>query len=165
MCTLKLTFAHASLLLYRPFVLYSIGQDHDHHPSQKMPQWIQNCQSRSIDAAKVVVQEYRSPHRRGLFSRVFWLVNYVQFAALGTMYLHCYLVPNNSDVRVIAEDAMAGFHVGVEGDLVGEKYLEIVKEIRQMPTRSDAPRTNDPSAAHTFETAVPLHQFGEDNDP
>ncbi|OQV11028.1 Fungal specific transcription factor domain-containing protein [Cladophialophora immunda] len=130
MCTLKLTFTHTQLLLYRPFILYSIGSSQVTSP--QFDQWIRHCYKRSIDAAKVTVAECRHLYKEGLMTRAFWLVNYVQFAAIGTLYMYSILWPDDSQVRQVAEEAMSEFPVGVEGDLLGQRYLEVLKELREI---------------------------------
>ncbi|KAL0934746.1 fungal specific transcription factor domain protein [Colletotrichum truncatum] len=133
-CTLKLMFAHASLLLYRPFILYSM--DSAAEASSRLEQWVKRSHDKSISAAKVVVNECRYLCQRGLFSRVFWLVNYMQFAAVGTLYMYSHLWPEATHVRDTAEEAMAEFPVGVEGDLVGQRYVEILGELRDVTAKS-----------------------------
>ncbi|KAI8263722.1 fungal specific transcription factor domain protein [Colletotrichum sp. SAR11_239] len=125
-CTLKLMFAHASLLLYRPFILYSM--DPATGSVSRLEQWVKRCHDKSIEAARVVVNECRYLCQRGLFSRAFWLVNYMQFAALGTLYMYSHLWPEATHVRETAEEAMAEFPVGVQGDLVGQRFEDIKKE-------------------------------------
>ncbi|KAI8313844.1 hypothetical protein K4K61_006470 [Colletotrichum sp. SAR11_59] len=122
-CTLKLMFAHASLLLYRPFILYSM--DPATGAVSRLEQWVKRCHDKSIEAARVVVNECRYLCQRGLFSRAFWLVNYMQFAALGTLYMYSHLWPEAMHVRETAEEAMAEFPVGVQGDLVGQHAPDI----------------------------------------
>jgi hypothetical protein len=80
----------------------------------------------------MVVSECRYLFDRGLFSRIFWLVNYAQFAAVGTLYMYSYLWPTSPGIRDVADEAMAEFPVGVEGDLVGQRYLEILKELQEV---------------------------------
>ncbi|BCS26908.1 fungal specific transcription factor domain-containing protein [Aspergillus puulaauensis] len=130
MCTLKLTFAHTSLLLYRPFMLYSIRANaqipHD------LEVWLGKCGDLSVEAANVVVAECQYLYERGLFSRVFWFVNYAQFAAIGTLYMHSCLWPDPRNVREVADNALAQFPVGVDGDLIGQRYLEILKELQEL---------------------------------
>ncbi|KAF9876938.1 fungal specific transcription factor domain protein [Colletotrichum karsti] len=135
-CTLKLMFAHASLLLYRPFMLYSM--DPSTSAISRLEQWVKRCHDKSIEAAKMVVNECQYLCQRGLFSRVFWLVNYMQFAAVGTLYMYSHLWPEATHVRDTAEDAMAEFPVGVEGDLVGQRYVEILSELREITAKSTA---------------------------
>lgn len=124
MCTLKLAFAHASLLLYRPFILYSM-QTTFRRPSYP-EDWVKRCHDKSIAAANMVVSECKYLYQRGLFTRAFWLVNYLQFAAIGTLYMYSHLLPGASHVREVAEEARAQFPVGVEGDLVGQRYVEML---------------------------------------
>lgn len=130
MCTLKLTFAHTSLLLYRPFMLYSIRANaqipHD------LEVWFRKCGDHSVEAANLVVTECQYLYERGLFSRVFWFVNYAQFAAIGTLYMHSCLWQDPHNVREVADNALAQFPVGVEGDLIGQRYLEILKELQEL---------------------------------
>lgn len=133
-CTLKLMFAHASLLLYRPFILYSM--DPTTGAVSRLKQWVKRCHDKSIEAAREVVNECRYLCQRGLFSRVFWLVNYMQFAALGTLYMYSHLWPEATHVRATAEEAMAEFPVGVQGDLVGQRYVEILNELREVTART-----------------------------
>ncbi|KAF4826956.1 putative transporter [Colletotrichum tropicale] len=133
-CTLKLMFAHASLLLYRPFILYSM--DPATGSVSRLEQWVKKCHDKSIEAARVVVNECRYLCQRGLFSRAFWLVNYMQFAALGTLYMYSHLWPEATHVRETAEEAMAEFPVGVQGDLVGQRYVEILNELREVTAKT-----------------------------
>ncbi|KAF3810495.1 Thiamine repressible regulatory protein thi1 [Colletotrichum gloeosporioides] len=133
-CTLKLMFAHASLLLYRPFILYSM--DPATGAVSRLEQWVKRCHDKSIEAARVVVNECRYLCQRGLFSRAFWLVNYMQFAALGTLYMYSHLWPEATHVRETAEEAMAEFPVGVQGDLVGQRYVEILSELREVTAKT-----------------------------
>ncbi|KAF4879213.1 putative transporter [Colletotrichum siamense] len=133
-CTLKLMFAHASLLLYRPFILYSM--DPATGAVSRLEQWVKRCHDKSIEAARVVVNECRYLCQRGLFSRAFWLVNYMQFAALGTLYMYSHLWPEATHVRETAEEAMAEFPVGVQGDLVGQRYVEILNELREVTAKT-----------------------------
>ncbi|KAJ3961508.1 hypothetical protein N0V92_001781 [Colletotrichum tropicale] len=133
-CTLKLMFAHASLLLYRPFILYSM--DPATGSVSRLEQWVKRCHDKSIEAARVVVNECRYLCQRGLFSRAFWLVNYMQFAALGTLYMYSHLWPEATHVRETAEEAMAEFPVGVQGDLVGQRYVEILNELREVTAKT-----------------------------
>lgn len=135
-CTLKLMFAHASLLLYRPFILYSM--DSNSAGVSRLEQWVKRCHDKSIEAAKMVVTECRYLCQRGLFSRVFWLVNYMQFAALGTLYMYSHLWPDARSVRETAEEAMAEFPVGVEGDLVGQRYVEVLTELQEITAKDPA---------------------------
>ncbi|KAM0434073.1 hypothetical protein ACHAPT_004018 [Fusarium lateritium] len=76
----------------------------------------------------MVVSECKYLYQRGLFTRAFWMANYVQFAAVGTLYMYCHLWPGASSraVREVAEEARAQFPVGVEGDLVGQRYVEML---------------------------------------
>ncbi|KAE8358710.1 hypothetical protein BDV27DRAFT_169234 [Aspergillus caelatus] len=103
LCTLKLVYSHTRLLLYRPFILYSIQQNAD----------TQDTPDLTIEAAYSIVDECRSLQNRGLFSRRFWLVNYTQFAAIGTLYMYS-----------IADEALTQFPVGVEGDLLQKVTLQ-----------------------------------------
>lgn len=130
MCTLKLTFAHTSLLLYRPFMLYSIRANAQ--IPDDLEAWFRKCGDLSVEAANVVVAECQYLYERGLFSRVFWFVNYAQFAAIGTLYMHSCLWPDPRNVREVADNALAQFPVGVEGDLIGQRYLEILKELQEL---------------------------------
>ncbi|CAH0031064.1 unnamed protein product, partial [Clonostachys rhizophaga] len=124
-CTLKLTFSHASLLLYRPFILYSLEASVEKAPS--LQGWIKRCHDRSIDAANTIVAECKYLAQRGLFSRVFYLVTYLQFAAIGTLFMYCHLWPNASEARETAEEARMAFPSGVEGDLVGQRLVATLK--------------------------------------
>ncbi|KAJ0321422.1 hypothetical protein Brms1b_002783 [Colletotrichum noveboracense] len=161
-CTLKLMFAHASLLLYRPFILYSM--DPATGVVSRLEQWVKRCHDKSIEAARVVVNECRYLCQRGLFSRAFWLVNYMQFAALGTLYMYSHLWPEATHVRETAEEAMAEFPVGVQGDLVGQRYVEILNELREVTARTTSTGMDMLASACTvdempaFET--PLMDFG-----
>ena len=132
MCTLKLMFAHANLLLYRPFILNAIG---GMEQSLERDQWVRRCHKKSIEAANTVVSECRYLSQRGLFSRVFWLVNYMQFASIGTLLIYSYLWPEDTTARRTAEEAMDQFPIGIEGDLVGQRYLETLKELREITAR------------------------------
>ncbi|KAF2175850.1 hypothetical protein K469DRAFT_763342 [Zopfia rhizophila CBS 207.26] len=115
-----------TLLLYRPFILYSMGSNPERQ--SRVEQWIKRCHGKSIEAANMVVSECRYLYQRGLFSGVFWMVNYVQFAAVGTLYMYSHLCPEAAHVRGIAEEAMAQFPIGVDGDLVGQRYVEILNK-------------------------------------
>ncbi|CAH0050452.1 unnamed protein product [Clonostachys solani] len=129
-CTLKLTFSHASLLLYRPFILYSLEASVDDAPN--FQGWIKRCHDKSIDAANTIVAEGKYLAQRGLFSRVFYLVTYLQFAAIGTLFMYCHLWPNASEARNTAEEARMAFPSGVEGDLVGQRYVEVLNELSKL---------------------------------
>ncbi|RSL50711.1 hypothetical protein CEP54_011774 [Fusarium duplospermum] len=124
MCTLKLAFSHASLLLHRPFILYSM-ETTLRKPSY-LEDWVKRCHDKSIAAANMVVSECKYLYQRGLFTRAFWMVNYVQFAAVGTLYMYSHLWPGASHVREVAEEARVQFPVGVEGDPVGQRYVEML---------------------------------------
>lgn len=132
MCSLKLLFAHTSMLLYRPFMLYSIRANARIPSSDSnLAPWFKHCGAQSAEAANMVVEECRSLFDRGLFSRLFWLVNYAQFAAIGTLYMYSCLWPDPPNaIRNVADEAMEQYSVGVEGDLVGQRYLEILKELQ-----------------------------------
>jgi hypothetical protein len=132
MCTLKLVFAHTNLLLYRPFLLYSIGPHADAQVTPKFVQWFSHCSYKSTEAACLITNECRSLFQRRLFSRRFWLVNYAQFAAIGTLYMYSSLRLNDPDIRAIADEALAQFPSGVEGDLVGQRYLHILRELQKV---------------------------------
>ncbi|KAM0549206.1 hypothetical protein ACHAPJ_009515 [Fusarium lateritium] len=138
MCTLKLSYAHASLLLYRPFILYSMEANAS--KISNLEEWVKKCHDKSIIAAKMVVTECDYLYQRGLFTRAFWMVNYVQFAAVGTLYMHSHLWPEATHIREVAEEARAQFPVGVEGDLVGQRYVEMLDELSKV-TSSPAPMT------------------------
>ncbi|KAL1837374.1 hypothetical protein VTK73DRAFT_4710 [Phialemonium thermophilum] len=160
MCTLKLMFAHASLLLYRPFILHAIDSSSSSSSASslsspsKRDRWVKECHDRAITAANTVVSECRYLAQRGLFSRVFWLVNYTQFAAIGTLFMYSYLWPENAGVRQTAERALDQFPAGIDGDLVGQRYLETLKELRDM--------TAAPSPAAAYQTLPqPTEQGGE----
>ncbi|CAK7238090.1 hypothetical protein SEUCBS140593_010317 [Sporothrix eucalyptigena] len=98
MCTLKLVFCLASLLLYRPFILYTIDAGiagstsasgaNQSNSSNELGRWIRHCHDKAIEAAQTVVAECKDLALRGWFSRAFWLVNYLQFAAVGTLYMY-----------------------------------------------------------------------------
>ncbi|RMJ19588.1 hypothetical protein BHE90_016929 [Fusarium euwallaceae] len=88
--------------------------------------WAKRCHDKSIAAANMVVSECKYLYQRGLFTRAFWMVNYVQFAAIGTHYMYSHLWPRASHVRKVAEEARAQFPVGAEGDLVGQRYVEML---------------------------------------
>lgn len=133
-CTLKLTFSHASLLLYRPFILYSLGASVEKAPN--LQGWIKRCHDKSIDAANTIVSECKYLAQRGLFSRVFYLVTYLQFAAIGTLFMYCHLWPNASEARNTAEEARMAFPSGVEGDLVGQRYVEVLNELSKLTSVS-----------------------------
>ncbi|KAI8714663.1 Fungal-trans domain-containing protein [Fusarium sp. LHS14.1] len=125
MCTLKLAFAQASLLLYRPFILYSM--ETTLRKTAYLEDWVKRCHDKSIAAANMVVSKCKYLHQRGLFTRALWLVNYMQFAAIGTLYMYSHLWPGASHVREVAEEARAQLPVGVEGDLVGQRYVEMLE--------------------------------------
>ncbi|RWA12862.1 hypothetical protein EKO27_g2237 [Xylaria grammica] len=129
MCTLKLMFAHASLLLYRPFILHAIDRTAEQTSSR---QWIKRCHDKAIEAAITVVSECSYLTQRGLFSRKFWLVTYMQFASIGTLLMYSYLWPEDTSVRKTAEEAMDSFPIGIGGDPVGQRYLATLKELREM---------------------------------
>ncbi|GAP89457.1 putative finger protein [Rosellinia necatrix] len=133
MCTLKLMSAHASLLLYRPFILHAINRNAEQTPNL---QWIKTCHEKCIEAAKTVVSECHYLSQRGLFSRTFWLVTYMQFASIGTLLTYSYLWPEDITARKTAEDAMAEFPAGIDGDPVGQRYLATLKELREMTVRA-----------------------------
>uniref|UniRef100_A0A8H7N3U9 Zn(2)-C6 fungal-type domain-containing protein n=1 Tax=Bionectria ochroleuca TaxID=29856 RepID=A0A8H7N3U9_BIOOC len=133
-CTLKLTFSHASLLLYRPFILYSLEASVEKAPN--LQGWIKRCHDKSIDAANTIVAECKYLAERGLFSRVFYLVTYLQFAAIGTLFMYCHLWPNASEARSTAEEARMAFPAGVEGDLVGQRYVEVLNELSKLTSVS-----------------------------
>lgn len=133
MCTLKLSQAHASLLLYRPFIIYSMGRERQR--ISELDQWVRHCHDESIKAAKTVVDECRTLSEQGRFTRAFWFVNYVQFAAIGTLYMYSHLWPEVGYVRDMAEEAMTNFPEGVEGDLVGQRYLQVLTELREITSR------------------------------
>ncbi|KAL4880355.1 fungal-specific transcription factor domain-containing protein [Aspergillus karnatakaensis] len=130
MCTLKLTSAHTSLLLFRPFLLYS-AQANPQIPDDLKP-WFAECSDQSVKAAQMVIKECQYLYDRGLVSRVFWFVNYVQFAAIGTLYMQSCLSSDQRDVRQTADSALAQFPIGVVGDLIGQRYLEILKELQSI---------------------------------
>ncbi|KAJ4288899.1 hypothetical protein N0V90_011240 [Kalmusia sp. IMI 367209] len=156
MCTLKLAFAHTSLLLYRPFIVYSIGANAE--KTSGLEDWIRRCHDKAIEAAKTVVSKCRYLCRHGLFSRVFWLVNYVQFAAIGTLYTYSHLWPDTDHIREIAEEAMTQFPIGVEGDPVGQRYLEILTELREITARPGA-KTVQPAPSFKEVPATEDFQF------
>lgn len=132
LCTLKLAFAHTTLLLYRPFLLYSMAPTSDSRKNSALEQWFTHCNDKSIVAAYLVVNECRSLYNRGLLSRRFWLVNYVQFAAIGTLYMYTSLRPDDAALRTVADEALAQFPVGVDGDYVGQRYLQILQELQKL---------------------------------
>lgn len=123
LCTLKLAFAHMSLLLYRPFLVHPDQWTTNIRATTGIAQWFDHCSDKSLEAANIVVAESHSLYERGLFSRRFWLVNYTQFAAIGTLYMYSSLRQNASGIRQVADEALAQFPVGVEGDHVGQRYL------------------------------------------
>lgn len=129
--TLKLTYAYANLLLYRPFVLHSIGSS-TNSTHMDFEQWVKRCHDESIAAADMIVSECQALHRRGLFSRTFWMHNYAQFTAIGTLYMYYHLWPDADHVWKVAEEARTHFPVGVEGDLVGQRYIEILNELSRI---------------------------------
>lgn len=131
LCTLKLFFVHTSLLLYRPFILHSINSSSRTSMSE-FDQWIKHCHDKSIEAAKLAVSECQYLSQRGMFSRAFWLVNYVQFAAVGTLFMYSQLWPQAKHVREIAVNALEEFPIGVDGDSVGQRYLQILTELRHI---------------------------------
>ncbi|RSL64123.1 hypothetical protein CEP53_004216 [Fusarium sp. AF-6] len=69
MCTLKLAFAHAILLLHRPFILYSM-ETTLRKPSY-LEDWVKRCHDKSIAAANMVVSDCEYLYQRGLFTRAF----------------------------------------------------------------------------------------------
>ncbi|RSL89026.1 hypothetical protein CEP51_001450 [Fusarium floridanum] len=69
MCTLKLAFAHASLLLHRPFILYSM--ETTLRKTSYLEDWVKRCHDKSIAAANMVVSECKYLYQRGLFTRAF----------------------------------------------------------------------------------------------
>lgn len=158
MCTLKLTFTHTQLLLYRPFILYSLGPRRSGN-SPQLELWIKHCYDKSIEGAKVTVAECRYLYSRGLLSRAFWLVNYVQFAAIGTLYMYSLLWRDAPQVREVADEAIAEFPIGVAGDLVWQRYLDMLKELREI-TGGQNGTTIDQVAASFGATGLPA--FGED---
>lgn len=95
-------------------------------------QWIKHCHDKSIEAAKLAVSECQYLSQRGMFSRAFWLVNYVQFAAVGTLFMYSQLWPQAKHVREIAVNALEEFPIGVDGDSVGQRYLQILTELRHI---------------------------------
>ncbi|KAI0474426.1 hypothetical protein F4859DRAFT_92931 [Xylaria cf. heliscus] len=129
MCTLKLMFAHANLLLYRPFILHAIDKSAEQTSKR---QWIKRCHEKSIEAANTVVSECTYLSQRGLFSREFWLVTYMQFASIGTLLMYSYLWPEDITVRRTAEEAINEFPIGIDGDPVGQRYLATLKELREI---------------------------------
>ena len=151
MCTLKLTFAHASLLLYRPFILYWLASD-SREQLARLEQWVLRCHEKSIEMARMIVAECNYLYQRGLFSRAFWMVNYVQFAAIGTIYMCSHLWPNaSSRMRAIADEAMIQFPVGVDGDAVGQRYLNVLRDFQEITRKSSLPSGLDqcnPGADH-----------------
>ncbi|KAI1311140.1 fungal-specific transcription factor domain-containing protein [Xylaria venustula] len=151
MCTLKLMFAHASLLLYRPFILHAIYRTAVQTSSR---QWIRRCHEKAIDAANTVVSECSYLTQRGLFSRKFWLVTYMQFASIGTLLTYSYLWPEDVSVRKTAEEAMGSFPIGIEGDPVGQRYLATLKELREMTVRAQ----NNSSYMNISSFDVPAEQ-------
>ncbi|KAI0442407.1 fungal-specific transcription factor domain-containing protein [Xylaria telfairii] len=150
MCTLKLMFAHASLLLYRPFILHAI----DKKASQtSKSQWIKRCHEKSIEAANTVVSECSYLSNRGLFSREFWLVTYMQFASIGTLLMYSYLWPEDTSVRRTAEEAINEFPAGIDGDPVGQRYLATLKELREITA---GPQTSLFISDSLFDTSTGL---------
>ncbi|KPM36781.1 hypothetical protein AK830_g9787 [Neonectria ditissima] len=130
MCTLKLMFAHTSLLLYRPFILYSIERGPGQQTS--LEQWVKRCHDKAIEVAIMVVSECRYLLQQGLFSRVFWMVNYVQFAFIGTLFMYSHIWPEAAHVRDVAQGALDEFSIGVEGDSLGQRYVEVLTELRDI---------------------------------
>ena len=130
--TLKLTYAYANLLLYRPFILHSMESSASVGMNARLCQWVKRCHDQSLTAANMIVCECSALHKRGLFSKTFWMVNYCQFAALGTLYTYCLLWPNAYHVREVAEEARAQFPAGVQDDLVGRRYIEILNELSRI---------------------------------
>lgn len=137
MCTLKLTFAHASLLLYRPFIMYWLGSENREDLASL--DWIRRCQEKSIEVARIVVSECDHLDHRGLFTRAFWMVNYMQFAAIGTIYMCSHLWPHVSRMRDIADEAMVRFPVGVDGDAVGQRYLNVLRDFQEITKNHSSP--------------------------
>ncbi|KAE8308235.1 fungal-specific transcription factor domain-containing protein [Aspergillus transmontanensis] len=142
LCTLKLIYSHTRLLLYRPFILYCIQQNGDAQDTPDLAQWFTHCSDKSIEAAYSIVDECRSLQNRGLFSRRFWLVNYTQFAAIGTLYMYSSIRLHEPGIRAVADEALTQFPVGVEGDLVGQRYLDILRELQKVTLQCSATTDN-----------------------
>ncbi|KAF9883561.1 hypothetical protein FE257_003200 [Aspergillus nanangensis] len=140
--TLKLTYAYANILLYRPFMLHSIGMANSIKHAE-FETWVKRCHDESIAAANMIVFECQSLQKRGLFSKVFWMVNYAQFAAIGTLYMYHHLWPDANHAWRVAEDARSQFTVGVEGDLVGQRYAEILSEFSRITSSHDHELSNN----------------------
>ncbi|KAE8136458.1 hypothetical protein BDV38DRAFT_293877 [Aspergillus pseudotamarii] len=129
--TLKLTYAYANILLYRPFMLHSIEMV-DSVKQAEFGKWVKRCHDESIAAANMIVSECQSLQEHGLFSKAFWMVNYAQFTAIGTLYMYYRLWPHAGRVWKVAEEARSQFTVGVEGDQIGQRYIEILSEFRRI---------------------------------
>ncbi|KAI0970977.1 fungal-specific transcription factor domain-containing protein [Xylaria arbuscula] len=160
MCTLKLMFAHASLLLYRPFILHAIDRTAMQTSSH---QWIRKCHEKAIDAANTVVSECSYLTQRGLFSRKFWLVTYMQFASIGTLLMYSYLWPEDVNVRKTAEEAMDSFPIGIEGDPAGQRYLATLKELRDMTIRAQSNSSYINLSSFDAPTELGVEPVGSEN--
>lgn len=78
------------------------------------------------------MDESRSLQTRGLFSRRFCLVNYIQFAATEALYMYSSIRPNEPGIRAVAGEALTQIPVEVEGDLMGQQYLDILQELQKL---------------------------------
>jgi len=113
----------------------------------------------------MVVEEVQFLSSRARFARSFWLVNYVQFAAIAVLYMYGLNITGQScrDALALAEEAMKAFPRGVEGDRVGQRYLTVLDELRQLCTLRPTPafslgeevvRTSLPSASPIIDSAL-----------
>ena len=128
MCTLKLTFLFAELLLYRPFIVFSMRRSHG--DSSIMNAWTKHSYDNSIKSAKAIVDECRALFGQGLLSGVFGLFIHIQFAAIGTLYLYLLRWQHDPHVRRLADDAVTDLESGTAGDRVSQHYLDVLKELR-----------------------------------
>ncbi|KAH8884953.1 hypothetical protein GQ53DRAFT_879176, partial [Thozetella sp. PMI_491] len=151
MRTLRIVFCHTSLLIYRPFILYSIDADtaSPSYPRRdngsELELWVGHCHEKAIEVAQAMIAETADHARRGWFTRQFWLVSYVQFAAVGTLYMYSHLWPATAArIRAIADAALEEFPVGVEGDMVGQRYIHVLKEMKEVTAKGRSPRIIPP---------------------
>ncbi|VUC36238.1 unnamed protein product [Clonostachys rosea] len=130
LATIKTMYAHTSLLLYRPFILYSLETNAIRQPS--LDQWVEKCHDKSISAAKMVISECHFLLQKGMFSRIFFMNNYIQFASIGTLLLYTHFWPGKYDIREIADRALSELPIGVDGDPLGQRFLEVLHELHDL---------------------------------
>jgi len=130
--TLKLTYAYANLLLYRPFIMHSMGSTVSSQTHVGLRQWVKHSHNKSLAAADMIVSECQVLQTRGLFSKAFWMVNYCQFAAIGTLYTYKLLWPDAHHVWEVAEKARDQLPNGVQDDFVGQRYIEVLNEFSRI---------------------------------